>query len=356
LTQKSPIRRPGARVAAALTIIAAFAVGDLLAGPRGSAAPALAANCLKPEVTKWAGPTEILPNPGNFYTFVLQVDNPNPAGSCNDGLDILISFTKTANPVNRMYDDNGFGVYCTSDPTGGQYAHIERCGRQNFGGGEHGELLFNMGDLAVGEVLTATVKPQRGSYGAAANRPGKTSTATVTITGVMAPTLTPAPASGSGAASKPTATPTPAPAPKPPGPRAGAANAPTVQAGASGDTVTAIQYLLRQGGQDVVVDGDFGEQTAGAVKSFQEAKGLTADGIVGAQTWDALWVTVKQGDQGDAVSAAQQLLAARGLDVAVDGDFGPQTDETVRDFQQQKGLTVDGVVGPGTWATLVAPN
>src|SRR5437773_11865560 len=108
--------RPLARVAAALTILAAFAVGDLLAGPRGSATPVQASDCLKPEVTRWAGPTEILPNPGNFYTFSLEIENPNPAGTCNDGVDILIAFTKTSDPVKRLFDDDGFGVYCSSYP------------------------------------------------------------------------------------------------------------------------------------------------------------------------------------------------------------------------------------------------
>ena len=38
----------------------------------------------------------------------------------------------------------------------------------------------------------------------------------------------------------------------------------------------------------------------------------------------------------------------------IDGNFGPKTLELVKDFQQANSLTVDGVVGPLTWAALPA--
>jgi hypothetical protein len=129
---------------------------------------------------------------------------------------------------------------------------------------------------------------------------------------------------------------------------------PIVQQGDSGARVTTVQYLLRAHGSTVAADGAFGPGTKSAVQSFQSAHGLTADGIVGAQTWSALIVTVQNGSSGDAVRAAQTELAAHGYNVAVDGAFGPATDSAVRSFQSAHGLTADGVVGPQTWQALVS--
>lgn len=53
------------------------------------------------------------------------------------------------------------------------------------------------------------------------------------------------------------------------------------------------------------------------------------------------------------VRQIQQRLADLEYNVGpVDGDFGPKTDAAVRHFQMDAGLTVDGIVGPQTWAHL----
>jgi len=69
---------------------------------------------------------------------------------------------------------------------------------------------------------------------------------------------------------------------------------------------------------------------------------------------------LRRGSRGSAVRDLQTrlnawLIASRpGLEqLVVDGDFGSRTLAVVRSFQQSQGLTVDGVVGPRTWAQLL---
>lgn len=129
---------------------------------------------------------------------------------------------------------------------------------------------------------------------------------------------------------------------------------PTVQQGAGDARVKAVQYLLNAHGAALTVDGSFGSGTATAVRSFQSASGLSADGVVGPATWQALVVTVQDNSSGPAVSAVQTMISARGTTLTVDGSFGSGTDSAVRTYQTTYGLSPDGVVGPGTWPVLVA--
>lgn len=124
---------------------------------------------------------------------------------------------------------------------------------------------------------------------------------------------------------------------------------PVVQSGNTGERVRTIQYLLQQWGYSVTADGSFGATTVTAVKNFQSSQGLTADGVVGNASWPALTVLAQQGDSGAKVRAVQSQLVESGYGVAVDGIFGPGTDSAVRSFQGAKGLGVDGIVGENTW-------
>jgi peptidoglycan hydrolase-like protein with peptidoglycan-binding domain len=104
------------------------------------------------------------------------------------------------------------------------------------------------------------------------------------------------------------------------------------------------------------VDGVFGPATKAAVQAFQSSRGLAADGIVGPQTWPQLIIQVQQGGNRDAVRAVQSQIHSRGdgaNQIAVDGIFGPATNDAVRAFQTLLGLSVDGIVGPQTWNHLV---
>ncbi|WP_058234608.1 C40 family peptidase [Devriesea agamarum] len=64
------------------------------------------------------------------------------------------------------------------------------------------------------------------------------------------------------------------------------------------------------------------------------------------------YVKLRHGARGEAVSALQQQLVDRGARIAVDGVFGRDTLNAVRDFQRSQGLQVDGIVGPLTWSAL----
>ena len=63
---------------------------------------------------------------------------------------------------------------------------------------------------------------------------------------------------------------------------------------------------------------------------------------------------VRQGSSGSGARWVQWQLQRHGGDLAVDGAFGAESDRTLRAFQQAFGLTADGVCGPVTRARLRA--
>lgn len=67
---------------------------------------------------------------------------------------------------------------------------------------------------------------------------------------------------------------------------------PTIGQGASGPMVKTVQALCNARdagpGDILLIDGTFGELTVNAVKAIQRGHGITADGVVGPQTWPAL--------------------------------------------------------------------
>lgn len=129
---------------------------------------------------------------------------------------------------------------------------------------------------------------------------------------------------------------------------------PTQHVGNSGEDVRTVQFLLGAHGHPVSVDGSYGPTTRSAVSAFQTSVHLTSDGVVGDQTWQALLVTVAAGGPSGPVQAVQGQLRKNGWRVGTDGVFGPNTTRAVRDLQSARHLTVDGVVGPGTWQSMVA--
>ena len=137
---------------------------------------------------------------------------------------------------------------------------------------------------------------------------------------------------------------------------------PTLAIGSTGPNVRRLQIIL------VMIklldfsgiDGDFGPKTQNAVKSFQQGNNITADGVVGQTTWQALPADpntprLAHGSTGSVVSALQKGLVTFGgpntpTDPGpIDGRFGQRTDSAVRAYQTQQSIAGDGVVGDQTW-------
>lgn len=123
---------------------------------------------------------------------------------------------------------------------------------------------------------------------------------------------------------------------------------PTLRTGSRGHAVTTAQQLLRIG-----ADGRYGPATAQAVKVFQRKHRLAADGVLGPATWQRLAPTLRAGAHGDSVKALQAQLRRHGARIATDGRYGNATTTAVRAFQRGRHLTADGVAGPATWQRLL---
>jgi peptidoglycan hydrolase-like protein with peptidoglycan-binding domain len=124
---------------------------------------------------------------------------------------------------------------------------------------------------------------------------------------------------------------------------------------------TAKKYALALGGP---ADGKFGSKTEAAVKLFQKDYGLNQDGIVGPNTFTALYMHTDMGgrllqrnrfdrNQGYDVYFLQKHLKNLGYYTgALDGKFGLATQTAVKALQTASGISVDGVVGPQTYYHL----
>ena len=91
--------------------------------------------------------------------------------------------------------------------------------------------------------------------------------------------------------------------------------------GASGATVTEVQTRLKNWGYySGEVDGMFGSATEKAVKYFQQKNGLTADGVVGAQTLAALGINGGGGDLSGGTQSGDLYLLARVISAEARGE------------------------------------
>ena len=159
--------------------------------------------------------------------------------------------------------------------------------------------------------------------------------------------------------------------------------------GSRGNEVKLIQYYLNflsffnNRLPSIDADGIFGPATENAVKAFQSEYGLTADGIVGRDTWnrlqDAYFSTLNSlpdeyrsyssllypgyvittGASGNVVTQLQTFLNVIAANnsavpsVAVDGVYGNETKNAVIAVQKLSGLEQTGAVGALTWNSIV---
>ena len=163
----------------------------------------------------------------------------------------------------------------------------------------------------------------------------------------------------------------------------------TLRRGSSGSDVEALQKLLAAAGvYDGSTTGKFDAKTLTAVRRFQRNNRLIVDGIVGSRTWSTLLdnngttasgpfnkepftdgetslppsngeqVTapssgLQQGSRGAQVRELQQRLRELGyFNGRSTGNFGPLTKAAVIQFQQDSGLTANGVVDDSTKVAL----
>ena len=115
------------------------------------------------------------------------------------------------------------------------------------------------------------------------------------------------------------------------------------------------------GGMDVAVwQYTDKHQFGGQLVDFSAYKGTLAQfralasGHAAAPAADP-YPTVRLGDAGPPVVTAQKRLNLHGAahpGLTADGHFGQKTHDAARQFQRDKDLAVDGVVGPATWARL----
>lgn len=163
----------------------------------------------------------------------------------------------------------------------------------------------------------------------------------------------------------------------------------SLRRGSMGNEVKLIQYYLNflsffnNRLPSIDADGIFGPATENAVKAFQSEYGLTADGIVGRDTWnrlqDAYFSTLNSlpdeyrsyssllypgyvittGASGNVVTQLQTFLNVIAANnsavpsVAVDGVYGNETRNAVIAVQKLSGLEQTGAVGALTWNAIV---
>ena len=78
---------------------------------------------------------------------------------------------------------------------------------------------------------------------------------------------------------------------------------------------------------------------------------LAVDGIFGTNTYNAC-INVRKGAEGNITYLIQAMLVCHSFNINADGIFGPATENAVKEFQSRNGLSADGIVGKNTFNKL----
>ena len=118
------------------------------------------------------------------------------------------------------------------------------------------------------------------------------------------------------------------------------------------------EWLNRHYSTGLALDNIYGTQTKKAlIKGLQTElntqfnRGLEVDGIWGSKTYNAC-INVRIGAEGNITMLIQMCLFIKGYNISMDKKFGNDTQAKVKQFQNDNGLTVDGVVGKNTFKAL----
>lgn len=108
------------------------------------------------------------------------------------------------------------------------------------------------------------------------------------------------------------------------------------------ERIMVVQRWCNDHGQKIAVDGYFGINTFTAiVKIYQGCVGVKQDGIYGPKTYEASWRTISKGEKGTIVGTIQAMLICKGYEVALDEDFGDDTEFTLNGYQHDIGMAVE---------------
>lgn len=86
--------------------------------------------------------------------------------------------------------------------------------------------------------------------------------------------------------------------------------------------------------------------------SEKDVQSKGTSGEVVSEPQNHIPTILKRDDRGSYVEILQIELNKNGYNLQSDGIFGPKTEQAVKEYQQNQGLVVDGIVGPHTSNTL----